>query len=356
MSKALDASNHASLNQAIEYFLDSLIGRSAQTKTAYTLDLQQFKLYLVFYRPHLVIRGGDEERQELRRQLERSNGKLIDTRHMRQNHKETLRPRALLDAFDCDISQLDRQDAVGYFGYLESEKGLSSNTLCRRLASLRRFARLLLKEGWPILPGFADKLEDMEIRRERQLPIALEREEALDFLSVIEDARDRAIVLVMLFMGLRISEVVRLNVDDIAPGIQGITLKGKGAKERYVPIHPVVMDAIEDYKANVRKDAPEDEHGRPLFVSQHRRRLDPSTVRRMIKRYAQMTEELPSRKRRRLSPHKLRHTFATLLLQNAVDIRHIQELLGHQNLSTTQIYTQVAHRDLERAIGKHPLG
>lgn len=343
-----------SFNQTMEYFIDSLTGRSAQTRNAYYRDLLQFKLYLVFYQTHMLLRGSPDRLTLLQEELDRSGGRLVDTRYQKQHSQVEARPRAVLDEFDCNLALLTREVIVGYFGYLESMRQLSRNTLSRRLASLRSYMRLLSKEGYPIDPRVLEKLDDMDIRRERTLPIALEPDEARDFMSVINKPRDRAIVLVMLFMGLRISEVVRLNADDIEPHTEGITFIGKGAKERYVPVHPTVKDAVLAYKEE-RPQVDKDDLGQPLFVSQHGRRIDPSTVRKFIKEYGKKAAHLDSRKRRKLSPHKLRHTFATMLLQGDVDIRHIQELLGHEHLSTTEIYTSVVKRDLERAIARHPL-
>lgn len=345
-----------SFNRVCEYFIDSLTGRSEQTKQAYYLDLLQFKLYLVRFRKHLLIKGDPDTLAELETELNKANGKLVDTRTSVRHHRLEMRSRVLLDACDLDLSGLSKEDIVGYFGYLESGKSLSRATLLRRLASLRRFIGMLVKEKYPISPEVLEKLEDMDIRRERRLPIALERDEALEFLEIVSrNERDYAIVLVMIYMGLRISEVVQLNEDDIQPGTQGISFRGKGGKERYVPVHPAVLDAVLKYK-QVRPYAERDQTGVPLFVSQHRRRIDPSTVRKFIKRYAQESVKMDNRKRQKLSPHKLRHTFATLLLQGDVDIRYIQELLGHENLSTTEIYTSVRKADLEKAIDRHPLG
>lgn len=338
----------------MEYFIDSLTGRSQQTRTAYYRDLLQFKLYLVSYHQHLLLRGSRERVAVLHEELDRANGRLIDTRYQKQNHRVEARPLVVLDEFDCDLAQVSREVIVGYFGYLESMRQLSRNTLSRRLASLRSFFRLLAKENYAIAQEALEKLDDMEIRRERTLPIALDSEEARAFLSVITKLRDRAIVLVMLFMGLRISEAIRLNEDDIEPHTDGITFLGKGAKERYVPIHPIAKEAVLAYKAE-RPQVEKDEHGEPLFVSQHGRRIDASTVRKFIKGYGKQAANVDARKRRKLSPHKLRHTFATMLLQGNVDIRHIQELLGHEHLSTTEIYTSVVKQDLERAIARHPL-
>lgn len=355
-SHELEQTPKTSFNRTLEYFIDSLLGSSPATRNAYYRDLLQFKLYLVLHRPDTICRGSLERIPDLEAELERSRGRLVDTRRFRQQATQEIRSLAILDEFDCDLSLVDKHVIVNYFGYLETMRGAKRSTLARRLSSLRRFFRLLAKEGYSVDAGALEKLLDLEMRPERALPVFLADDEARDFLSVIDDLRDRAIVLVMLFMGLRIAEVTRLNVDDITDLTDGITFQGKGAKERYVPVHPVVREAVLAYKAAGRRPAQADAEGEPLFVSQHGRRMDPSTVRRMIKKYAARVESLESHKRRRLSPHKLRHTFATLLLQSDVDIRHIQELLGHEHLTTTQIYTSVLRQDLDRAIQRHPLG
>ena len=345
-----------SFDRACEYFIDSLTGRSEQTRQAYYLDLLQFKLYLVRFRRHLITKGNPDDIERLEAELRRARGKLVDTRYARRNHRQEVRSRALLDTFDLDLSRLSKEDIVGYFGYLESGKSLSRATLNRRLASLRRFVRMLVKEKYPVPQEVLEKLDDFEIGRDRRLPIALDRDEAVEFLDIVaKNPRDYAIILVMIYMGLRISEVVQLNDSDIQEGTPGISFRGKGGKERYVPVHPAVREAVLAYK-KVRPEPEPDETGVPLFVSRWRRRIDPSTIRKFIKRYAQEAVSLDNRKRQKLSPHKFRHTFATLLLQGDVDIRYIQELLGHENLSTTEIYTRVHKADLEKAIDRHPLG
>lgn len=344
-----------SFNRMNEYFIDSLMGRAEATKKAYDNDMQQFKLYLVMYRTNLICAGRAEDVQKLANELIKSDGHLTDTRYAQRQYKTEIRTQALLDEFDLDLSKLRKEDVIGYFNYLESTKGLSKSTVSRRLSSLRRFITLLSKEKYEIHSEVLERLSDINLGRERKLPIALDLEEATNFLSLITNLRDRAIILIMLYMGLRISEVVALNVDDISAQSDGVTIHGKGNKDRYIPIHPIVLDAVIAYK-NERLDANRDELGIPLFVSLRRRRIDPSTIRKMIKSHANSVERMDNRKRRHLSPHKLRHTFATLLLQGDVDIRYIQELLGHENLSTTQIYTSVNHDDLFVAIDRHPLG
>lgn len=344
-----------SFNRTSSYFIDSLTGRSESTKEAYDKDLQQFKAYLVVYRSHLICEGNLDLVHDFRTELDKSGGKLTDTRYLERHYRTEIKSQALLDQFDLDLSKLAKADIVGYFGYLESTRRLSRSTLLRRLTSLKRFFAFLAKEKILVATEIMERLDDMQLKRERKLPIALDLDEVLEFLSLIDDPRDRALILVMVYMGLRISEVVQLNAQDITNSTEGVTIYGKGNKERYVPIHPVAKEAVLVYKS-IRPESVPDELGDPLFLSNRRRRIDPSTVRKMIKAYAAKTEQLDHKKRERLSPHKFRHTFATLLLQGDVDIRFIQELLGHEHLSTTEIYTSVVRKDLEKAISRHPLG
>jgi site-specific recombinase XerD len=344
-----------SYNACVDYFIDSLTGRSSQTRRNYECDLQQFKLFLVLMRPHVLTRLDPDRLSQLQGDLRKGDGKLWDTDLLRRNYKTRLRSQALLDWFDIEIDRLRKEDVVAFFAFLESTKEVSRATLLRRLACLRQFFRLISREGLPLAPEVVERLNDMRIPPERKVPVALSEDEVLGFLRSIDNVRDRAIIVVMVFMGLRVSEVVQLNVNDIQPGQPGITIRGKGAKERYVPIHPQVHDAVQAYLA-VRVDAMADEYGEPLFVSNRKKRIDTSTIRRFIKRYSLSVGELEARKKSKLSPHKFRHTFATLLLSNGVDIRYIQELLGHQHLSTTEIYTAVRAAELDAAIAQHPLG
>ena len=344
-----------SYNACVDYFLDSLTGRSPQTRRNYECDLEQFKLFLVLMRPHVVTRMDQERLNQLKAELRKSDGKLWDTELLSRNYKTRLRSQALLDWFDVEIDRIRKEDVLAFFAFLESTKGVSRSTLLRRLASLRQFFRLMVREEFPVCQETLDKLNDIRIPAERKLPVALDEDEVMGFLRSIDSERDRAIIVVMLFMGLRVSEVVQLNVNDIQPGQRSITIRGKGSKERQIPIHPIVHEAVQAF-LKVRIDAPADDLGEPLFVSNRKKRIDPSTIRRFIKRYSLAVDELEMRKKQRLSPHKFRHTFATLLLSNGVDIRYIQELLGHQHLSTTEIYTAVSSTELEAAIAKHPLG
>ena len=194
-----------SLNICIDFFLDSLTGRSPETKRNYERDLYQFKLYLVLFRPHTLVKRDEKKLQKLRDELEKGDGKLWETAILDRNYKTDVHSQTALDAFDIRVDRLRKEDIVGYFGYLETSRGLGRATLLRRLASLRRFFQLLSKEGFDVPAQIVDHLEDMHIKRERPVPMALTAEESYSFLSAIENELYRSIILVFLFMGLRVS-------------------------------------------------------------------------------------------------------------------------------------------------------
>lgn len=349
-----------SFNWACRYFIDSLTGRSEHTRRNYRNDLQRLKLHLLLTRPELgrdaMGRPAPVDQEVLRRALQASGGKLLNPAGGSGALRPALaRAREILDRYDLSLADITKEDIVSFFAAMEQEQGLARNSLARRLVSLRQFFTMMAREGLPLQDGIVDKLSTMGFRNQRKVPLALDEEEVRAFLRAVDNPRDRAIIYVMLFMGLRVSEVVRLNGEDIRDSEEGIIIRGKGGKQRYVPIHPQVRWAVEQYRPHRPTGIVPDRWGVPLFVSRLKRRIDPSTVRRAIKAYARKAEAIRTDKARRLSPHKFRHTFATLLLQGDVDIRYIQELLGHEHLSTTQIYTRVVRSDLHTAIARHRL-
>lgn len=352
-----------SFNWACTYFVDSLTGRSAHTRRNYRNDLQRFKLFLLLRYPELARDPYGEpapfDPSSLDDALHDSGGKLLNPKGGRGG--VALKPhlskaRELFDQYDVSIADIGKDHIVGFFSHMEQDQGLTRNSLARRLVTLRRFFGMLQAEGLPVQEGVVEKLETMGFSNQRHVPLTLTEEEVRAFLSVVDNPRDRAIIYIMLFMGLRVSEVVRLNGDDLRESDTGVIIRGKGNKERYVPIHPQVRPVVAAWRRVRPSGIIPDEHGIPLFVSRLKRRIDPSTVRHAINTYAnKAADRLRPDKARRLSPHKFRHTFATLLLQGQVDIRYIQELLGHEHLSTTQIYTRVERLDLHRAIEGHRL-
>ena len=155
-------------------------------------------------------------------------------------------------------------------------------------------------------------------------------------------SRDRAMLETLFSTGIRVSELVSLNVQDIDDAGEALLIRGKGRRERLVPLGAHALVAIKHYMDHVRRDArfrdlwqsPDNEH--VLFLNKHGGRISARSVRRKLDKYLRQVGLDPT-----ISPHTLRHSFATHLLENGADLRSVQELLGHQSLSTTQIYTHL---------------
>jgi integrase/recombinase XerC len=157
-------------------------------------------------------------------------------------------------------------------------------------------------------------------------------------------ARDLAIMELFYSSGLRLAELVSLNVADIDPYSENVRVLGKGRKERICPVGAPALEAIQHYRHQARVESG------PLFVSKLRRRISARSVWLLLKKYLRHTSIPIS-----LSPHKLRHTFATHLLDAGADLRSVQSLLGHASLSTTQIYTHITIERLKKAYQQaHP--
>jgi integrase/recombinase XerD len=154
-------------------------------------------------------------------------------------------------------------------------------------------------------------------------------------------ARDRAVLQVIYACGLRVSEACGLNLQDV--GDQIVRVRGKGGKERVVPIAKSAVEAIDDYLTRFRQEGERAKHP-PLFVSEKGKRIDRILVWKRVKHYAEIAGI-----RKEISPHTLRHSFATHLLENGADLRVIQEMLGHSNIQTTDRYTHISQRHLAEA-------
>jgi len=276
-----------------------------------------------------------------------------------------------------------------FLSYAAAEKGLSCNTLLAYGGDLRRFCRFLEKSGtllwedvsrevildflaWAKERSYAAASllrllvsltlffrflkQEERIRSDptryldrpklwKLLPEVLSEEEMDALLTSCDagteaGARDLAIIEVLYGSGLRVSELCALNLYDVSD--EAVRVKGKGGKERIVPVSTAAKEAIDRYllfrKGGDEGSAP------PLFVSRGGRRTGRSFVWRRLKEYAAKAGIV-----RRISPHTLRHTFATHLLENGADLRVIQELLGHASVATTDRYTQVSQRRLKNA-------
>jgi integrase/recombinase XerC len=248
-----------------------------------------------------------------------------------------------------DVSTVDLR---GYIAALH-EADYAKTTIARRLASMRSFFRFGQREGWT-KGNPAKPLRNP--RKPRSLPHFLSSEDILSLLGappVTEPLglRDRAILETLYSAGLRVSELAGLNDGDLDLAGGALRVRGKGRRERVAPVGSYAVAALEDWRA-VRKLSPKEKQGppAPVFVNKFGRRLTTRSVGRLLEKYLKVTGL-----DRRTTPHTLRHSFATHLLDAGADIRSVQELLGHKSLVTTQIYTHVSTAGLRAAYERaHP--
>lgn len=235
------------------------------------------------------------------------------------------------------------------------DESLQSSTIARKLSSLRSFYDYLLKHQHvkdnPFVLAKAPKLE-------KKNPDFLFYEEIDDLLEHIDEStdlglRNRAMIELMYASGLRASEVVGMKLEDIDRSRMVISILGKGKKERYVPFHDLALECLNRYLDEARPslmvNAKEKHHF--VFVNKNGNPLTTRGLRDILDRMA-----LKAGIGRRLHPHTIRHTFATHLLDQGAELRFVQEMLGHSNLSTTQIYTHVSKEKLKKTYEEsHPL-
>jgi integrase/recombinase XerC len=276
---------------------------------------------------------------------------------MQPSHHEGQHATAVATQVDLKIDQqlLSAQtESVRKYLALLNEKQYSKATIARKLATLRSFYKFLVKRNYlssnPVVSIRTPK-------QEKKLPRYLEYEEVKKLLETPPantwlGARDRAILETLYSTGIRVSELVALNMDDIDFLGEVIHIRGKGKKERIAPIGSSALQVIQHYMEyrNKRAQSNGNFDSKVLFVNKHGRRLSTRSVRRKMDKYLKMSGLDPD-----ISPHTLRHSFATHMLNNGADLRSVQELLGHQSLSTTQIYTHLTTKKIKEVYDKaHP--
>jgi site-specific recombinase XerD len=233
------------------------------------------------------------------------------------------------------------------FAAVLSERGAAKSTVARKLAAIRTFYRHMLERG-EVEANPADLVSSP--KKDSYLPHVLKPAEVAELLERIPatsplDVRDRAMFELAYAAGLRAEELVNLDVESADPDSEHVRVEGKGGRTRVVPAGEYAWRALDRYLSRARPalDAGE---SRALFLSKSGRRLSTSDVRRRLKIQA---------RRVGISPHTLRHSFATHLLEGGADLRTIQELLGHASISTTQTYTRVESGRLKMAYARaHP--
>ncbi len=261
----------------------------------------------------------------------------------------------LTEARDGQCPRPDEVTVLDLRGYVAAlhESGYAPTTIARRLASLRSFFRFGRRDGWASTNP-AKPLRNP--RKGRSLPHFLATEDIgrlLEAPAVDEPLglRDRGILETMYSAGLRVSELVGLDDGDLDFQAAVVRVRGKGRRERLAPIGSYAIRALRSWLRVRKLDAREPSGPEsPVFVNRFGRRLTTRSVGRMLEKYLKLAclDD-------RTTPHSLRHSFATHLLDRGADIRSVQELLGHKSLTTTQIYTHVSTSALRKAYEKaHP--
>ena len=244
-----------------------------------------------------------------------------------------------------DFSQVKR-DVLRLFVGMLMDDGFQPRSVARKIAALRSFFKFLKRQGiissnpaillvTPRLPKHLPQFLDEH---------AMENVLHLPNCTTDEGKRDSAILELLYGTGIRVGELVALSIKDYSREQGVIKVKGKGSKERIVPVGMKAAEALSRYLLT-RTDISRSRSpaGAPMFAAKNAHRIYPQAVRRIVKKFVGQVSEIQKK-----SPHMLRHTFATHLLNRGADLRAVKELLGHESLSTTQVYTHVSTSRLKK--------
>lgn len=255
-----------------------------------------------------------------------------------------------IDDVDIDlIRTVTLSDLYEYMSFLSRERNNKSRSRARKVASIKSFFNYLYVKARLLETNPASELESPKILK--RLPKYLNFEESKRLLEAVNGKhreRDYAILTLFLNCGLRLSELVNININNIKNNT--LTVIGKGNKERTIYLNNACIKAIERYLQVRPKDGVKDKNA--LFLSERKQRISNKTVQHIVKKYITEAGLDPER----YSTHKLRHTAATLMYKyGKVDIRALQQILGHESVATTEIYTHVDNEQLKNAVEKNPL-
>ncbi len=272
---------------------------------------------------------------------------VVDLVYVRNYSKNTV------DSYRNDMEQfyelmnnkaLDKITIEDIRGYIKHLSTVSEKSLARKLSTLRTFYDFMVKKSYLAVSPM-DSIEGPKIGK--YLPDVLTISEVDKLLDFEPDNhfsfRNRCILELLYSTGLRISELTSLKLENVSLEESLVKVMGKGSKERIVPLNDIATEYMSKYIKEVRPCMLKKEQTDYIFLNNHGKVLTRQAVFKMIKKRA---EDIKLGKE--ISPHTLRHSFATHLLQNGADIRFIQELLGHSDVSTTEIYTHIANETLKR--------
>ncbi len=311
-------------------YMETIMGRSHKTVNEYFLDLRTFLRFM------LQKRG------------------LVS-------------PDTAFDSIDIQavdlafVRSVTRSDLLDYLLFVSNERprfhksaktsyGNQARTRARKVSALRSFYRYLCDKQHYFEENPTVSLDTPKARK--SLPKFLTLKESLTLLQSIDGPfkeRDYCILTLFLNCGLRVSELVGINLSDLSRDDERLRVLGKGNKERFVYLNAACLEAIEAYLPHRLPPSPS--AGDALFISKQHNRISVQTVKWLVGKHLKQA----GLSQKHCSAHKLRHTAATLMYQNGVDVRTLKEVLGHENLDTTMIYTHVVDDNLRDAAEKNPL-
>lgn len=303
------------------FYLQTIVGRSEKTVYEYYLDIRTFLR-------HIMVSKGIYK---------------ID------NESDLDMSSISIESFSVELlKKINLSDVYEFMHYISTERDNSNETRARKVSSLKGLFRYLsTKTNY----GISNPLENLEMPSTRKtLPKYLSLEQSIEILDNIDGKnkeRDYCIFTIFLNCGLRLAELVSINMKDVRQS--SIRILGKGNKERIIYLNDACNNAIKDYLAVRQNDTKEKD---ALFISRNGNRIS----RRRVQQIVEDNLKLIGLGDMGFSTHKLRHTAATLMFQHGnVDIRVLKDVLGHESISTTEIYTHVSNKQLEQAAKSSPL-
>ena len=308
-------------------YKSAIQGCSQKTVEEYMFDLRTFFRYLL-----AKERGIDPESEEFTQ---------IDVR-----------------VIDLDrLAKVRAEHIYDFLFYANQQRKNRWSARARKLSALRALYKYLCNRRHYLTVNPTSDIDNP--KPQKTLPKVLSLEESLALLETVENdkeskyrVRDYAILTLFLNCGMRVSELVGINLNDIDSGLRSIRVTGKGSKERIVYLNDACKTALNAYLTERRSLPHASVKGNALFISRLEQRMSVKTVQAMVYKYLR----LAGLEAKHYSVHKLRHTAATLMYQSGnVDVRVLKEILGHEQLNTTQIYTHVGNRDIEAAMTQNPL-
>ena len=250
-----------------------------------------------------------------------------------------------------DFAKLNKKDIQNYIQKISKSENVSSVSRC--ISTLKSFYKFLELNKYTSLNPLTTITNPKTVKKLPKILSEEEIEKLLDInLKTDFDYRNKAMLELMYSSGLRVSELINLNVNDIDLSNASVRIFGKGSKERIIPLNDYAIDALNNYILNHRRSLFKHGESNYLFLNNHGNKMTRQGFFKILKKIAK-EKGIKSE----LSPHTLRHSFATHLLKHGADLRSIQELLGHSDISTTQIYTHITSERLQKNYEEfHPHG